>query len=124
MINRVARTPPEALDPGSTANLIWAVAGRADDGGHRARIFAGLAPPPPIQWLFELEHRDHEERERHEESLKAAKRDGRAPSIVPTYQFDTLFPSRLDDSGGGISDVGYALMPWLLRYMADARLAE
>jgi hypothetical protein len=124
MINRIAPSPPEASDPSATANLVWAVVGRPDDGGHGARAFAKLDPTAPVQWLFEFERHDADLRDRHVQAVADAVASGRAPPSEPTYSVTPLFPSRVDNRIEPIDDTAAALIGWLARSLGQAQLIE
>lgn len=124
IISRIAPTPPEASDPSATDTLIWAIAGRPDDQGHGARIFAELNPPPPIQWLFELERHDSDERKRHEKAVKEARKSDRPPPSDPDYRIDPLFPPRLDNRNGPVSPTSFNLIVWLARSLGEIQLVD
>jgi hypothetical protein len=46
------QSPLGGLDPESISQITWAL---SDESGYAARRFAGLDPPPPIEWLDTLE---------------------------------------------------------------------
>lgn len=123
MISRTAPHPPESQHPSDVANLVWAIAGRPDDEGYGARIFASLDPPPAIEWLSVLSR--HEERlfKQYREAVDVARQEGVEYPAVPTLHLDELFPMSNNDFAQ-IGQTARALIPWITAQLGSFQLTE
>lgn len=132
LIRRIAPFRPDAIDPTDTANLLWAVAGRLDDDGHGARVFARVGvpdgghvdTPPPIEWLDAWEARDRDATAVHQRSVEAARLADRPSPPAPTPLVEQLFPVVEDHRNTVLTPVGRNLIPWLVRHLADEGLVD
>ena len=123
MIERVAPSRPELQHPSAVENLIWAVAGRPNDAGHGARVFAGLPHPAPIQWLSVLEKREKDQADAYDRAVHYARREDRALPVAPIGHLESLFPSVLNENGG-VAATAHALIPWLTRQLNSIDFVE
>lgn len=124
LINRIAPNRPASLDPSDTANLLWAVAGRPEDEGHGARVFAGIKPTPPIEWFDELERREHDAHSRFEK-IAAASRAAAAPLPEPPLTpIGDLFPPAADHRDLNLSPTSFALVTWISQHLHEVGLVE
>jgi hypothetical protein len=124
MIGRIARNPPEALDPSATDNLLWALFGRPEDHGYGARIFADLDPLPRLQWLAAFEQREADLRSMHAVEVAAAEVGERSPPPEPVYHVGQLFPHSSEGDGQRLTEVGKALSHWLTRHLEAVELVD
>jgi len=131
LIRSIAPFRPDAIDPTATANLLWAVAGRSDDG-HGARVFArggegaqGQADvPPPLEWFDAFEARDGEIEAAHARAVVAAREADRPPPPAPTPTIESLFPLTDDHRPTVLSPVARGLIPWLVRHLGQIDLVD
>jgi SIR2-like domain len=125
IIRRDAALPPNALEPSSAANVVWAVCGRPDDGGSGAKVFAELAKRPPIEWLMAFEQRDVRAREAHELEVRLAKTEGREPPEMPPLHIEALFPGVAESFRyTSVMPTAFHLMHWLCRHLDSKELAD
>lgn len=117
VINDIAPRRPDAIDPTDTANLIWAIAGRADDQGYGARTFAAVEPRPPIEWLSLFEATDLARSEAHQEAVRETARAARIAPLAPELNFLPLFPLQSDSRHMALTSTGYALLAWFCRHL-------
>jgi hypothetical protein len=79
LINSIAPTRLDAIDPTDTAKLLWAVVGRHGDNGHGARAFAAVEDLPPIEWFDAFERRERKLQDAHAQACAEAERAERRP---------------------------------------------
>ena len=121
IVEHAAGSRPQALDPSEADNLLWAVLDRPNDGGHGARIFAGIETTPPIEWLMEFE--------RHEKTLsnnwaKAEQEARKADKPVPPepiLHLHQLTPPR-ETEPFFVTQTSDALIRWLVRHVGTIEL--
>jgi hypothetical protein len=124
MIQRIAPTQPASLDPSEASNVLWAIAGRPNDLGHGARIFASLKEPAHITWLDEIERRDRRLAQEYEIDVKEAKKSGTQSASPPRLLTDELFPRTSDLSDRPLSPTALALTTWLARHLNSIEFVE
>jgi len=117
LIGEIAPRRPDAIDPTDTANLVWAVAGRADDRGFGARTFAEVDDLPPIEWLPLFEADDASRLQEHRAACMEAEKAGRARPALPELNFDALFPSRSGNTRPALTLPASSLLPWFCRHL-------
>jgi len=124
IVDRLARSTPQSLDPSDTENLLWAIMGRPNDAGHGARVFAGIQPPPPIDWLFELERQEAVLLETWErDKARAVQQEEPAPVRPPTSLQDLIPP--VSKAGTTIlSPTGNALCDWIVRHLDSIQMVD
>lgn len=123
LIQRIARGSPKTLNPSETSNLLWAVMGR-DDLGHGARIFAGLAHRPSIEWLDEFERYEREAAELYSIASDEATARQRPLPVPPAQPIGSLFPDNRDDTAPQLSECASAFSDWMLRHLDNHEFVE
>jgi hypothetical protein len=124
LISEIAPRLPDAIDPTDTANLVWAVAGRAGDAGFGARTFADVEPLPPVGWLSIFETRDTARSAEHQKATEESIVAGRPKPPPLELNISPLFPSQLDRRSIGLTPTSFALIKWLCRHLDSLELVE
>jgi SIR2-like domain len=123
IVEHAAGSRPQALDPSEADNLLWAVLDRPNDGGHGARIFAGLETAPPIEWLIEFERREAtllndwvrvEQEARKADKPVPPERILHLRQLTPPGETEPFFVTQTSD----------ALIRWLVRHLDTIELVE
>jgi hypothetical protein len=122
LISRIAPNKPASLDPSDTANLLWAVLGRADETAHGANVFAHLKNRPPVEWLDEFERFERSKLDEYQQVLAEASDGGWPTPARPTLDVELLFPAL--DADGALSRRAHELADWLALGLDDVGLVE
>lgn len=118
LVARLAGSPPQKLTPSESANLLWALFGRPQDGGYGARIFAELNPAPLIEWLQVFEKHETDLIEAYNKTKESARRSGEAEPPAPTLSLRSL-AVRPEHSGPPLGASSVHLAVWLCRHLPE-----
>jgi hypothetical protein len=124
LISRVAPNRPSSLDPSDTANLLWAVAGRLNDLGHGARVFAAVTPPPPIEWLDEFERKENSDQTEYKQAAKVSRDNGSPPPDQPPVHIGDIFPPAADHQDRALTPAAIALIGWISQHLCELGLVD
>jgi hypothetical protein len=115
---------PQALDPSDANNLIWAVIGRPNDGGHGARTFASLHEIAPIEWLFEFERREAALLENWRQAERIAHENGEAVPQQPILSLQLLTPVAGEPDLMNLNSTAVEIVRWLTGHLASIEFVD